>query len=1099
MPKTERRQGISPYLILGIVFTFISLVSLVMLIRLRSLADSTQQTADVGNAAPTVDEIIPSDVSGSGDISLPDAGLLVNEDTTVNLYVRGTVSDANGFSNLDHVVVNVYRSGAANGKDCTPDNNDCYVANVSKNDLAPVNGSVTLATFEVTIPIQYYADPTDAGSQYEEESWQAEAAVSDLSGGTGSLSVGFEVQSLAAFALMRDGLPTASINYGTLSLNATSAQNDVTFRNTGNRLVDSYVYAIDDFKSDLLGFSDILSTAVHFSLNDQFVYGTGDDSIKKTDTLMPLGLQQQTDDNVPTTKPAYFKLKMPASGVNGTYTNVVVFTAHAPAFIGSTPSVSSLSSTNVVAGSEGFTLDVTGADFPTDAVLQWNGVSLATVRTDASHLSAIVPAENLVTGGTVNVTVLNPTTNNSSAAIVFTVDNGAPSLASITPANVYLYNSQLSLELAGTNFSPNSQVKFDGEDRTTSYVSPTQLTAVIPASDMLTAGGHEILVISPPPGGGTTTALTFTVNNPSPLLVSINPDTKTVLDGEFTLTLSGVDYLPNSVVYLGSNFRPTFFDSTTQLRATIYADDLTGAGVKDVTVFNPGPGGGTSAIRTLTVSNPAPTLSSISPSVKTVGDSSFNMTLSGTGFVPASQVKLDSTSLTTTWLSGTSLRAVVGSSAMAAAGSHNITVVNGTPGGGTSTAKTFTVNNPPPTISGLSPSSRTAGSASFTLTVNGTNFAANSQIKANGSSLSTTYVSATQLRATVDAVYIASPGSLAITVYSPSTGLTSDPYTLPIYSSGGGDYIVTANTKLLAACDADNSGYTPDSSYVNNAVFLGGAATIAAGSSFDGSGTCYFGGSTASALEIANSSDFDFETRDFTLDFWMYPTNLSGTQALFGQRKSSGNAYGLYFEMANGTLRVYAGNGSWSILSGTSMGAITVNAWTHIAVSRSGGVFYFFKNGQNVATVSNVTGSAISATAFPVYIGGIGLTSGGYSYALKGYMDDIRLTMDQALWTSDFGPPSSFSNPVPTISTISPSTVTAGSAGFNLTVNGSNFIAGSQVTINGVNRNTTYLSPTQLRAYVLASDIAAAGSVNVVVVNSSPGGGSSAAKTLTVQ
>lgn len=87
----------------------------------------------------------------------------------------------------------------------------------------------------------------------------------------------------------------------------------------------------------------------------------------------------------------------------------------------------------------------------------------------------------------------------------------------------------------------------------------------------------------------------------------------------------------------------------------------------------------------------------------------------------------------------------------------------------------------------------------------------------------------------------------------------------------------------------------------------------------------------------------------------------------------------------------------------------------------------------------------------------------------------------------------------PTISSISPSTVTAGGAGFTLTVTGSGYAATSVVQINGSNRPTTYVNAQQLTAAVLASDIAAPGSLNVTVLNTSTAGVvSSNSVTLTV-
>src|SRR5439155_1985396 len=89
-------------------------------------------------------------------------------------------------------------------------------------------------------------------------------------------------------------------------------------------------------------------------------------------------------------------------------------------------------------------------------------------------------------------------------------------------------------------------------------------------------------------------------------------------------------------------------------------------------------------------------------------------------------------------------------------------------------------------------------------------------------------------------------------------------------------------------------------------------------------------------------------------------------------------------------------------------------------------------------------------------------------------------------------------NLAPVLGGISPSSATAGGPAATLTVNGGNFVSSSTVNWNGAARATTFVSPTQLTATILAADIAAVGMASVTVVNPAPGGGTSAAATFTV-
>jgi hypothetical protein len=83
-------------------------------------------------------------------------------------------------------------------------------------------------------------------------------------------------------------------------------------------------------------------------------------------------------------------------------------------------------------------------------------------------------------------------------------------------------------------------------------------------------------------------------------------------------------------------------------------------------------------------------------------------------------------------------------------------------------------------------------------------------------------------------------------------------------------------------------------------------------------------------------------------------------------------------------------------------------------------------------------------------------------------------------------------NPVPLINQpLVPASITPGSGGFSLTVNGTGFVSGSIVNWNGSPRVTEVISNSQLKATINAADVAKAATARVKVVNPAPGGGSS--------
>ena len=113
-----------------------------------------------------------------------------------------------------------------------------------------------------------------------------------------------------------------------------------------------------------------------------------------------------------------------------------------------------------------------------------------------------------------------------------------------------------------------------------------------------------------------------------------------------------------------------------------------------------------------------------------------------------------------------------------------------------------------PTIGSLNPTCATAGGPQVTLTVNGTNFVSGSTVNWNGSPLTTTFVSATQLTATVPAALVATAGTASITVVTPCGG-TSNAQTFTIAAT-------PAITSPLTACGAKGVAFSYTIAASNN-------------------------------------------------------------------------------------------------------------------------------------------------------------------------------------------------------------------------------------------------------------------------------------------
>lgn len=172
-------------------------------------------------------------------------------------------------------------------------------------------------------------------------------------------------------------------------------------------------------------------------------------------------------------------------------------------------------------------------------------------------------------------------------------------LAAISPAAVTPGSAAFTLTALGTGFQPNSVIRVGNSDRTTTYLSGTQLQAQIPASDVASAGTLKISVFTPSPGGGQSTALDLVVgaNQPLPTITRLDPPGSVVGANTVTLNVFGTNFNAQSRLRVGGNERATTLVNSTQLSTVLAQADLSSSGQLAITVVNPAPGGGTSNVQ----------------------------------------------------------------------------------------------------------------------------------------------------------------------------------------------------------------------------------------------------------------------------------------------------------------------------------------------------------------------------------------------------------------------------------------------------------------------------------------------------------------------
>ncbi len=100
--------------------------------------------------------------------------------------------------------------------------------------------------------------------------------------------------------------------------------------------------------------------------------------------------------------------------------------------------------------------------------------------------------------------------------------NAPPVLAAITPTSAPAGAGDLRISIQGANFAAGvSTAYWNGTPLATTYVSPTQLTAVVPPALLAAPGMGAVTVLNQPPGGGSSAPLVFTVTVPPAQLTLI--------------------------------------------------------------------------------------------------------------------------------------------------------------------------------------------------------------------------------------------------------------------------------------------------------------------------------------------------------------------------------------------------------------------------------------------------------------------------------------------------------------------------------------------------------------------------------------------------
>jgi hypothetical protein len=493
-----------------------------------------------------------------------------------------------------------------------------------------------------------------------------------------------------------------------------------------------------------------------------------------------------------------------------------------------TPLISAIDPDAAAAGGSGFTLTVTGNNFIPDAVVRWDGEDRPTTFISATELRANIPAADVETGGTVGVTVFNPApggglSNSLSFAIILTptstfvddfnrADNASLGNGWIekTPAAFALSNNRVSKASTSTGYLDNLVYRPGTENMLDVEASvEVRLLSLPPGYPQVFVRGQTATIADV---GRFSGYLLFIDNAADRVILSriadsafvplaqlnLNPPLNTT--DIFRLRLRATETDPVRLEAFVERLSGTTWEIVAQ---ATYADaDATRFTTAGTVGFSGYVEGGLYTYDNFTrlgfdaggSGNPAPSISQLVPDSATAGGPAFTLTINGSGFITSSVVRWNGADRSTVFRSTTQLEAAISSADIATVGTATVTVFTPEPGGGTSNGLSFQItagggSNPLPVLTGLQPTSATAGGPAFTLTALGSEFVADSVVRWNGANRPTTYVSATELQADIAAADIATAGTALVTVFTPTPGGgTSTALSFAIVGAGSGDF-----------------------------------------------------------------------------------------------------------------------------------------------------------------------------------------------------------------------------------------------------------------------------------------------------------------------
>jgi hypothetical protein len=214
------------------------------------------------------------------------------------------------------------------------------------------------------------------------------------------------------------------------------------------------------------------------------------------------------------------------------------------------------------------------------------------------------------------------------------------------------------------------------------------------------------------------------------------------------------------------------------------------------------------------------------------------------------------------------------------------------------------------------------------------------------------------------------------------------------------------NVKLLMPFDGSNGATsTSDLSNKNNtSSFSGNAQISTAQSKFGGSSLAFDG--TGDKITIGDSYWNDaISTGDFTIEYWLRINVQSTSQRTITNYSGGSNGWGMYYSSSNYLEFFWNHSSTFYYINNATGGAksaIPNDTWTHVAVTRDGNNWRLFLNGTAENTRTGLAHTIVTSSQNQLTLG---CRPDNSTQFLNGYIDDLRITVGEARYTSNFTAP----------------------------------------------------------------------------------------------